>query len=236
MPAWTNRPDVPIQSMTPGVPAYSAGSKNQNLPNVRMIVTKSAVAANVVTLTVQMLEGNIPLVGDTAYITGTQNNAGALNQPNGVALTGVSISAATGAGTITYSLTTGNLATTSDQGTVLVTISEVAEALVTNQAYRAFALPRLVPELQARRITLNVKYPSAPTSISWAVQGALNNVDSEFVTLFSGNAAGTFSDSGALGGTGSSAEFFPGSWNFVRFKDTGSTGGAGPTVIAELSI
>lgn len=222
--------------MTPGVPVYSAGSKNQNLPNVRMIVTKSAVATNVVTLTIQMLEGNIPAVGDTAYITGTQNNAGALNKPNGVTLTGVSITQATGIGTITYAVTTADLAATADQGTVIVTIPEVAEALVANQAYQAFAIPKLVPELGANRsITLNVKYPSAPGNISWAVQGAMNNVDAEFVTLFSGVGAGTHSQSGTVGGTGSTTEFWPGSWNFVRFKDTGSLGGSSPTVIAKLS-
>src|SRR5712692_987365 len=159
MPLWTNRPDLPIQSMTPGVPVYSAGSRASD-PNTRMAITKSAVSGNVVTLTVQIIEGPVPASGSTAYITGTQNNAGALNFPNGVALTGVSISSSTGAGTITYADTTGDLAATADSGIVIVTVPEVSEALVTNQAYRAFAVPKLVPELGANRtVTLNVKYP-----------------------------------------------------------------------------
>jgi hypothetical protein len=119
----------------------------------------------------------------------------------------------------------------------VTTIAEVSESLVTNRAYRALAIQKPVPVMSSDfSITVNVRYPSAPTTPRWAVQGAINNVDAEFVTIFSGSAAGTFSDSGSFASTGQSSELWPGAWNFIRFKDDGSAGGSSPTVVAKIIV
>lgn len=233
MTAWTNDPTVAIQELIPGEFAYSAGSKKSG-PNVRFIVTQSAVATNVVTLTGAVVEGNIPSIGDLIYVYATLNNAGGLNEVTGIAITGVSINQTTGVGTITYPLTTANLAPTADVGYAILTISEVAEASVPNQAYRAFSVPILNPPNGANRsFTINVSYPSAPGAIKFGLQAAMRNVDSEYIEIIKDEtAAGTYSDSGAPGSA--SSQLWPGMWRFVRYKDTGSSGGSTPTVIAKI--
>jgi hypothetical protein len=92
--AWTNDPTVAVQSLIPGVPAYSAGSKASG-PNTRFVVTQVSVATNVVTLTGSLVEGNIPVVGDLIYVYATTKNAGGLNTTTGIAISAVSIAAAT---------------------------------------------------------------------------------------------------------------------------------------------
>ena len=231
MPAWTNDPSQAIQELLPGVPAYVAGSKNQSKPNSRLIVSNSVLTTNVVTLTVKVVEGDVPAVGSLIYVSGTQNGSGAMNTSVGIALSAVSIDSVTGLGTVSYPLTHANIGTAADQGVATVAVPELAEALVFNQAYAAVAIPR--PLGPPRPITVNVQYPSAPGAAAWSVQGAINNVNSEFADLFSGTAAGTGSDSGAPSSV-TTAEFFPGSFNFIRFKDTGSSGGSNPTVIVKF--
>src|ERR1700739_3793589 len=238
MTAWTNDPTVAIQSLIPGVPAYSAGSLRSG-PPCKMIIDHDSVSANVVTLSVTVVEGNIPSIGDILYVYATTNNAGGLNEQTGlVTVASVSITAATGKGTITYALTTGNLANTPDTGYAIAVPGETAEASVPNQAYRAFAIQKLSPELGANRsATISVTEPSAPAAIKWTLQAAMRNVDSEYVEIIKDiTSAGTFSDSGAPGFTSATTQFWPGSWNFVRYKDTGSSGGTNPTVIAKIMI
>src|SRR5262249_686596 len=146
----------------------SAGSKNPNLPDTRMIVSQSAVATNVVTLTVQVVEGNIPAVGSTIYVSKTTRDAGALNTSDGtVTISAGSIDSVTGIGTISYAKTAGDLATAADQGYVIAAVPEVAEVSTPNKAYRAFAIPRTgnVEPGSKMTATIRVKYPSAPASI-----------------------------------------------------------------------
>jgi hypothetical protein len=237
MPAWTNDPTFNIKSLLPGVPRYSAGSKLYG-PTVRFAITASAVATNVVTLTGAIIEGNIPSVGDVIYVKGTSRNSGQLNQGVGELITGVSINAATGVGTISYSQSTANLAPGADSGAASITISDVAETLIPSTAYEAFAIPRLTGQLGANpSITIWVTFPSAPDSIKWSLQVAERNIDAEYVDLLKDETAGgTFSDSALPAASTNAGEFWPGAFNFVRFADTGSSGGTLPTVIARISI
>jgi hypothetical protein len=184
-----------------------------------MQVTKSAVATDVVTLTVQMLEGNIPAVGALAYITGTQNNTGALNSTAGVTLTGVSISTTTGAGTITYSATTANLTIAADTGLVIVPNAEVAEALTTTYKGQQFAV-------SGNAISWAYTCPSAPSVLAVQLEGAIDDVDSEYTIIGSSETT-----------TSGYNEFFatlPEFVRFVRIHVTNSSGGTNPTLIAKL--
>jgi len=234
LPAWTNDPNTPINSLIPGVPAYSAGSR-PNTPRGKFLITQTAVAANVVTLTGALVEGNTPSIGDLIYVYKTTRGAGALNTTVAIAISAVSINALTGVGTISYPVTTGNLGTASDPGYAFIDSAEVAEASVPNQGYTAFAIPRPTSDIQDRSMTITVSYPSAPAAILFSLQGAPRNVDTEYIDLIKNEtAAGTYSDSGASGS--SSTQLWPGAWNFARYKDKGSSGGSSPTVIAKLLL
>lgn len=237
MPAWTNDPQVAVQSLTPGVPAYSAGSLPSG-PTGRFAITNTSVTTNVVTLTGSLIEGNIPAVGDLIFVHGTSRNAGGLNSSVGIAIASVSIVAATGIGTITYPKTTANLASLAEAGYAEINPAEVAETSVPNQAYRAFAVPKLVPELGSNRsATVTISFPSAPAAILISLQGSMRNIDAEFVDLIHNvTAAGTYSDSGAPAQEAATAQFWPGSWNFLRLKDAGSSGGTNPTIIGKICI
>lgn len=231
MPAWTNDPATPVAMLVVGVPAYSAGSL-PNGPTGRFVITQTSVSANVVTLTGSLVEGNIPAVGDLIYIYGTTRGGGALNSTVAIAISGVTINAATGVGTITYPKTTGNLVTAADPGLALINPAEIAEPSNPSQAYTAFAIPH---DIGNRSISVTVSYPSAPAGIKFALQAALRNVDAEYVDIIKDEtAAGTYSDSGAPGSA--STQLWPGAWRFVRYKDTGSTGGTNPTVIAKIML
>jgi len=200
-----------------------------------MMVTQSAVATNVVTLTVAVVEGNIPAVGDTAFIYATKNNAGALNSSVGLALTGVTINATTGVGTITYAVTTGNLAPTADVGYVLSQAADIPEPLVASQAYSAFAVPHStgVPN---RSFTLSMACPTlGGATLKWIFQGAGRNIDAEYGNIIGDSTTqGVFSDSGVPNANTSIGQFWPGAWNFVRFKDDGTTGISGTTVVVRI--
>jgi hypothetical protein len=235
VPAWTNDPRVPIPLLTPGIWGYSAGSRPSG-PNTRMLITANAIATDVATLYVTMIEGNIPAINDTLYVYATANSAGAFNTTTGVTITGVTIVAATGVGTITYALTASTQGKTNDTGYAISVIAEVPEVSTPSTAYQALALPHITPaQAPNSSISIYVTYPSAPASISWSLQVALNNVAAEFIDIISGETtAGTFSDSGAPGSA--SKQLWPGAWRFCRYIDAGSSGGTNPTVIARIMI
>jgi hypothetical protein len=224
MPAWTDSPFAKSKGLVPGRPSYSAGSKNQGISPGKMYVSQYAVASNVVTLTVAQYEGNIPAAGDLITVEGLP--VAALNVSD-TALASVTITKDTGAGTITYAATSPDVATTKSGGQVVAAVPEAAEVSTPSQAYQAFAVPKssAFAGQNGREITLNAKFPSAPASIKYNLQAAINNVDAEYTSLGTDlTAAGT--------------NFFnlPNVYNFVRYKDTGSSGGTLPTVIAKILI
>jgi hypothetical protein len=215
----TNTPVTQLQPASGyGAPGYAFGSKSQTQPSTKMFVSKSAVATDVVTLTVQIVEGNIPAVGNTAYITATSNNGGALNQPSGVVLTGVSITATTGAGTITYAASTGNLSPTADGGIVIVPVPEVAEAFAQGKS-KQFAI-------SGYGISWAYTCPSQPGSIAIQLEGAIDDVDSEYTII--GTSQTTTSGYNEVFAT------LPELVRFVRLNITGGSGGTLPTIIGKI--
>ena len=238
MTAWNNNPNNAVPQLIPGVPCYLAGHPSHGGPTTRLKITRTSLATNVVTLTGTVVEGNIPSVGDLIYVSGLTRDSGGLNTSVGIAIASVSINATTGVGTITYPITAANLADAAEAGDAYITAADVPETNVPSQAYQAVAVQRDVAQHGAERTaTIWVNYPSAPASIKWSLQGAMENNDAEYVDLLADIAAGgTFSDSGAPAFNSSSAQFYPGSWNFFRFKDTGSSGGTLPTVVARIII
>lgn len=106
------------------VPIYLFGARDSQQTPLQFAVSKVALTSNVATLTVQLVGGGggnplatpvVPQVGQFLSVQGTQTNAGAFN----VALaqvTATTVSAATGAGTISFALAHADVAQTNDVG------------------------------------------------------------------------------------------------------------------------
>ncbi len=227
MPVYNGSPfAAPAQLLlVGGPPAYAFGSKKLNIPTARMQVTSvSANASNIATVGVKMIEGAIPTVGSLISIIGTASAAGAYNITN-IPITNVVIDATTGIGTITFALTTAQLAVTADIGEARGPIPEVAEALTNNSSSQQFAISDPVGfDVNTRILTWQTIYPSAPAGITAALQGAMNDVDSQYVNLDTSTAVG-----------GEIRQVTINEIGFVRVRITG-LGGAAPTCIIKLSI
>jgi hypothetical protein len=232
MPPYNNQPGVavpmlPLASVPgpPGPPGYAFGSRALNQPTCRMMVTNSSVSSNVVTLTVKVVEGNIPAVGQTLYIYATTNSAGGLNDSTGtITIASVSINATTGIGTITYAKTVGNQASTPDVGYVLAPVPEVGEALTgSSQKSQQFAV-------SGYGVSWAYLTPSAPVSLAIQLEGAIGDSDGEYTLI--GTSQTTVSSSAWT-------EVFatlPENVNFVRLHVTASSGGTLPTIIAKIQL
>ena len=140
MPAYSNDPSAAIALALPGTAAYVWGSLSDRIAPSRMTVTNVALTTNVATLTVQIIEGNIPAVGALVTVKGTQQASGAFNV-TAVAITGVSINAVSGAGTITFALTHANVGSAADSGQAVAPQAITFESVSTNENSVAVALP-----------------------------------------------------------------------------------------------
>ena len=228
MPAYLVTPLDGIPPMLlPGIPGYSFGSFNRDLPTTRMQVTSVAInGSNVATLGVVMLEGNIPAVGSLISVRGTRTvtSGGAPNfNVSNVALTGVTINAQTGIGTVTFALTSTTIATTPDAGAADVPVPEVAEAMTNSTGLQltmqsASGLPN-----NSRDLLWDIQTPSAPSSFSAALQVAATDVDGDYTTIDTATAVGSRQVAGVRA-------------NFIRIKLSSVVGGTLPTVIAKILV
>jgi hypothetical protein len=105
-----------------------------------MLVSNVALTSNVATLTVTIVEGNLPAVGSNITVNGTVTASGAFNVTL-VALTAVSISASTGQGTVSFALTHANVSSTADAGIAIVEQPIVFETVSTNELSVVATLP-----------------------------------------------------------------------------------------------
>ena len=222
MSAYITNPLDGIPSMLlPGIPSYSFGSFNSDLPTVKMLVTNVALTTNVATLTVQMVEGNIPAVGSLISIRGTQKAAGAFNVSN-VALASVLINALTGAGTVTFALTHADVASTPDAGEAAVPVPEVAEAIASGTKGLQFGM-QAVSGLasNSRDVSWVLATPSAPASFSATLEVADVDEESEYTVIDTATSVGLRTVLGVRA-------------NFIRIKFGTVTGGTSPSAIAKI--
>jgi hypothetical protein len=226
MPPFVTAPNAIRSFLQPGIPGYSAGSFNSSVANAKMFVTASQVVANVVTLFVTMQEGNIPAVGQTAYVTGTSNGSTSLNQPTGVALTGVSITSTTGVGTITYAETTTAFAKATDGGLVIVPTVEVGDTLASSTKYLQFSVPQPINyPSSGRTVSWSTVIGGAPSGVTINLQGALVDVDSQYSTLDS-----------STNTTGETRYTVGVDLPFLRLTSGTITGGTSPTLVGKILI
>ena len=222
MPPYNNAPGAAVPKLEianpqPGPPGYACGFRNPG-PNTRLIVNASSVASNVVTLYVTVVEGNIPLVGQTIYIYATTNNSAGLNDNTGTITVASATIATNGTGTITYAKTTANLGKTNDVGYALVVPGDITESIAVVKTQQ-FALGGF---------GLSWEYfcPSQPGSIAIQLEGSIDDVDADYVII------GT-SQTSVSGATVIVAQV-PNLVRFVRLHVTATAGGSSPTIIGKI--
>ena len=144
---------------------------------VTTTVTSSGSAGSV---TVQINQGPIPLVGDLLTVINTAQQSGLFNVTRAV-ITATNIGAATGTGTISYALTGSNQSVTADPGSFISEPGESAEALTTS----TFSVPVTVQAPQGDSqftLPLAVTFPGnvLPTAVTVTLQVAVRDVAAEY--------------------------------------------------------
>lgn len=186
MPSYPNNPFVPPLTVMKGVACYLYGSYNYRQDHTRMLVSNVALTTNVATLTVQIVAGEIPVIGALISVQQTANTAGLFNV-NRVALTGVTINSATGAGTVTFALTHANVGAAADTGSAVVEVPEVPETLANGKSI-ACVIP--APEGDSQfTVAVAVSFPTIPTAVTVDLQRAIHESDAEYTTVGTTHAA-----------------------------------------------
>jgi hypothetical protein len=227
--AYVSSPYTLKESLLPGKIGFSYGSLDSHNPGSRFGVTSVAITSNVATLGVNLLEGPIPVVGNLVSVQGTQTaiSAGAPNfNVTNVALSAVSINNITGVGTISFALTSTNIATTPDAGAAIVPVPVVLETLPSSAtAGKQFAVGSANLSSNGQRgITWFTQFAGSPSTVTMLLQGADVDQDSQYSTVDqSTNAAGE---------TRSLANV---NYQFYRIN-AASSGGTSPTVAAGIMV
>jgi hypothetical protein len=178
MPAYQNSPFQPPVLAMKGVPVYLLGAFSYKVGNTALALNNSALTTNVATVTVQQMSGPLPVIGGLISIVNSTAGSGALNVQRAV-ITAVTISALTGAGTITFALTHANITSVADGGSVVVEPAEVAETLVNNTASIACLIQ--VPQGDSQfTVPMSVTFTTIPTAVTVTLQKAIKNAGAEF--------------------------------------------------------
>jgi hypothetical protein len=177
VPQYVDSPfQVPIFAQD-GVATYLFGSFNSHQANTRMLVSGTSLTSDVASLTVQIVEGEVPTIGSLISVIQTTRGSGVFNV-NRVPLTAVAISAATGSGTVSFALTSANVTPLADHGTAIVEVPEIPETLVDGNS---IACVYQAPAGDSQfTIPLAVTFPTLPTAATVTLQVAVRNQNSEF--------------------------------------------------------
>jgi len=228
MTAYVNSPFAPVKLAVKGQPVYLFGSLNFHQGDTVMLVNNVALTSNVATLTVQITAGEIPKVGSLISVQQTQSTTGLFNVSR-AALTGVTIVAATGAGTVTFALTHADVGTAADTGSAIVEVPEVGE---TPAAVASIPCVFQAPDGDSQfTVTTAVTFSGGvlPTAITVSLQEALHNVDSEYTTV------GTAAIVAATAYTaGPIAKFSLERGYYYRFLVSGLTAGSVTGIVAKI--
>ena len=178
MSAYINSPfQQPILALK-GVGTYLWGSFDYRVGDSRLYVTNTALTSNVATVTVQLVQGPAPVVGAYISIINSTSTSGLFNV-NRAIITATTVSATTGAGTITFALTNANVGSAADAGTVIVEPAEVGETIVNNTKSRACVYQ--APDSDSQEtIPMAVTFPTLPTAVTATLQVAIKNEEAEY--------------------------------------------------------
>ncbi len=217
MPQYQNNPFQPVRALQAGVPEYLYGSFAADVAPTRMLVSQVEIVSDVATLTVTVTDGNTPAVGSLISVHGTQTGSGEFNV-NRVPLTAVSISVATGVGTVSFALTGSNVGPVADAGVAVVDTPEVGDTLAAGSSVACTPLYQQTVPTGLRTISASCSFPTIPTGVTVSLQGANENIDSQYTTI--GSVATVVS--GAV--TASQAVFTGVGYRFYRLYTSGLTG------------
>jgi hypothetical protein len=229
MPSYSNSAfKKPPILLTPGVPEYLFGSWSMDVSPTKMIVSKVQRTSTTATITVQIIAGPIPVVGDFISVVGTTTDAGSYNNTH-VAISAVSIVASTGAGTIAYTSSGTAASTTADSGLAETLIAEVGEAIA-NGSSIPVCLAYNTPNMNNER-TVVLAVSNTASSLTGTIvaqlEQALRDEDSEYVligtTISVPTTAATNLQSYTLAGG-----------RYYRLNISGVTGGSGGTIVAKI--
>ena len=223
MTAYSSSPFRTGASLIPGDIGFSFGSFDTHDPGTKMSVSNVALTSNVATLTVQILEGKVPVVGQLISAQGLANSE--FNVTN-VAIASVSISSSTGAGTLTFALTHANVTSVADVGIAIAAPLIIQEALVAGPtAGKQFAIAEgNIGSNGQRGITWFTQFSGSPATVTMLLQGADVDQDSQYSTVDESTVVG--------GETRSLANV---NYQFYRIN-AASTGGTTPTVAAGIMV
>lgn len=225
MPAFQNSPFAPPVLHMKGVPTYLWGSYDPRVGNTRAYVTNTVLATDVATVTLQILDGPMPVVGAPISIINSTNGSGAFNV-NRATITAVTINSGTGAGTVTFTLTHADIAAAVDIGSVIIEAPEVPETLAAGASLAAVIQ---VPESDSQyTVPISVTFPTMPTAATVTLQRALVGRDSAEWTNMA--AVVTVTGSGYTAGPVVEATLERG--YLYRFNVSGITGSG--TILARL--
>lgn len=183
MPAYINSPfQKPILIMK-GVASYLIGSFDYKIGDTYAAVTNVALTSNVATVTVQIITGPLPLVGQYISIINTTSTSGLFNVSRAI-ITGVTINTTTNAGTITFALTHADVATAAQTGSVIVEPAEVGESVSTTYTSQACVIQ--APEGDSQfTVPFSVYSGATNTAMTATLQKALKVQPSEWTNTTS---------------------------------------------------
>ncbi len=182
MPQYQNNPLLPVRALQAGIPEYLYGSFAADQAPTRMLVSQVEIVANVATLTGVAMEGNTPAIGSLISVHGTQTGSGEFNV-NRVPLTAVSINALTGVGTVSFALTGANVGPVADAGVAVVETPEVGETIVAGSSVPCTPLYQQDAPTGLRTISASCTFPTIPTDVTIALEGANQNIDSQYTSI-----------------------------------------------------
>ncbi len=233
MPAYSNSAWAPLPEVAiPAKPAYFFGSLPVTTDDTYIHITNVAITSNVATVTGTIYRGNIPVVGNFISITGCPTSSGAFNV-NQVALTAVSVTAATGVGTFSFALTHADVGAVASSGMGLVPIAEVGEALTNSTSVAIYVPSNELRDLGERSITVASSFPSLPTAATLTLYTAIDNNPQAAVAEWT--SMGVVSTvAGGVVTAGPLQTYTVPAGRFFRVVASGVSGGSSPTIIAKM--
>ncbi len=222
-----------IEQAVPGLPAYAFGSFDYNQPPMVATITNVALTSNVATVTMTIKEGNIP---NTRQLVSVKSDNTIFNVDSS-AITGVSFTAATGVGTITYAVTHADVASVAATGQASAPVAPTTDVFANGASVPICIQDNTGPE-EGRTLRATIRIPSLPSAGVVKIQTCVGDpsIASDYIDL---GTVATVTGSALTGGTSNNtvaAVFTNVNANFVRFIISGTSGGSSPTLYASVTI
>lgn len=199
MPQYSSSPFISVPMALPGQPLYLFGSFDDRSSPTKFLLDHVAITSNFATVTGTIVAGNIPSVGDLISIQGSTASSGIFNV-TAIALTGVSITALTGKGTVSFALTNADVASTADAGNAMIPRSVVLESVSTNEKSIAAALADPADGKGLQGFSAEVVWAAGTSAGAVSLQSANKNDDGSFQTVDTITFPNTRSDQAGLSG------------------------------------